>query len=354
MVDRPRCLRPGRPAFAGWPGWLLAFLVVCLAACSPNDTPLRLFSGPTMGTQYRVKLYLPTAGQTVPDDAAIQAAIQEELALVNRLMSTYQPDSELSRFNQAPLQQPFTFSEPTLHVLAVAQTVWRETEGAFDATVGPLVDLWGFGPAQRDSKPSEQDVSKRLAQLGMDAIQVTADGVVKHKPVHLDLSGVAKGYATDRVAERLEAMGIQRYMVEVGGELRVGESKPEGQPWWIAIEQPVEGQMGFAQLTLPLTKMSVATSGDYRNFYVEDGRRFSHIIDPTTGFPVQHQVASVTVLHPSNAVADAYATAFMVLPVQKTLAVAERLGLPVYVLERGAEGVFETHASSAFAAFHPQ
>lgn len=307
-----------------------------------------------MGTSYRVKLYLPDRAQAIPEDAVIQSAINEELALVNRLMSTYQDDSELSRFNQAPVDKPFALSEPTLAVLGVALTVWRETGGAFDATVGPLVELWGFGPAQRDQVPTEAAVAERLAMMGMDALAIMPTGVVKRKPVHLDLSGVAKGYATDRVAERLEALGIRRYMVEVGGELRVGESKPDNQPWWIAIEQPVEGQMGFAQLTLPLTAMSVATSGDYRNFFVEDGRRFSHIIDPTTGFPVQHQVASVTVLHPSNAVADAYATAFMVLPVAETLKVAERLGLPVYVLERSEAGAFVSHASSAFAGFNPQ
>ena len=332
---------------------ILCLLALWIAGCSDSDGPettqntFIAFNGPTMGTWYNVKI------QDVPDNLPsddIKAAIEEELENVNRKMSTYRSDSELSLFNSSPVNTPMALSADTAEVVAISQQVYQESGGAFDVTVGPLVNLWGFGPgAARDQVPEGDEISELLQVAGMDALQLDADQLTKSRPVSVDLSAVAKGYAVDRVAQRLEALGITRYMVEVGGETRVGEAKVSGETWKIAIEEPKTFTRSI-QKVLGLESVSLATSGNYRNFFEQDGVRYSHTIDPRTGAPVRHQLASVTVVHPSCAYADAYATALLVLGPDEALAFAEERNLAVYLLVQDGDG-FKALQSESFAKY---
>ena len=317
---------------------ILCLLALWVAGCSVSEPPedqFHSFNGPTMGTWYNVKIQgMPG---TLSGDA-VKQAIQAELDDVNEKMSTYRQDSELSLFNRAPIGESFTFSPSTRQVLSIALEIYQASGGAFDVTVGPLVNLWGFGPeTKEDSVPDAADIQRLLREVGSDALRVEGDQVVRERPVNVDLSAVAKGYAVDRVAERLESLGISRYMVEVGGEIRVGEAKRSGEGWNIAIEEPTT-QARVVQKVLSLRGVALATSGDYRNFYEIDGRRYSHTIDPRTGSPVNHTLASVSVIHESCAYADAYATALNVMGPEAALKLAETLNLAVYLLVKTPSG----------------
>jgi thiamine biosynthesis lipoprotein len=318
---------------------IIATLVTLLmAGCSRvGDDKVSTIYGATMGTVYSVKFVDPPPGIS---DARLQAGIETVLASVNDLMSTYRPDSELSRLNNFPPNKPFAVSPQTMDVLSLSLMLWKDTGGAFDITVGPVVNLWGFGPGEGSGKVPDTEMLKvAISRMGSEKIilEESTDTVVKTGDVHIDLSAVAKGHGVDRVAEFLEAAGITRYLVEIGGELRAGKDKFEGEPWRVAVEKPVTaGRM--VQQVLNLRDIAIATSGDYRNFFEAQGERFSHTIDPVTGQPVRHRLASVTVLDPSCARADALATALMVLGPDKALKYAEERGIAAYLLVRSGNG----------------
>ncbi|GIX29611.1 MAG: FAD:protein FMN transferase [Porticoccaceae bacterium] len=282
----------------------------------------------------------------------LDAQIREVLDQVDRRMSTYRQDSELQHLNRAPPGRAVTVSPQLAAVLAVSQRVWRLTEGAFDPTVGPLVDLWGFGPGARTAPPAEAEVERLRAEVGFGAValDLRAGTVVKARGVALDLSAVAKGYAVDRVSERLAALGLGDHLVEVGGELVARGKSPRGTPWRIAIERPEPGARVAARV-IQVSDAAVATSGDYRNFIERDGRRYSHVIDPRTGRPARSDIASITVVAPDCATADALATGLMVLGSKKALALAEREGLAVHLFRHRAAGGFEARHSPAFAPY---
>ena len=329
---------------------ILCLLALWITGCSVSEDPqarYHTFNGPTMGTWYNVKI------QGLPESLsqnAVKQAIDAELNAVNEKMSTWREDSELSQFNQAPVQTPFALSEDTRQVLAISAEVYEASGGAFDITVGPLVNLWGFGPGkQEDTVPDTEDIHRLLQEIGADALQFQGEQVNKSRPVQIDLSAVAKGYGVDKVALRLESLGIRRYMVEVGGEIRVGDAKLSGEPWKIAIEEPQTLQRSI-QKVLNLHQVAIATSGDYRNFYEKDGKRYSHTIDPRTGSPVTHPLASVSVIHESCAYADAYATALTVLGPEESLKLAEKLNLAVYLLVKTETG-FKALQSESFSRY---
>lgn len=285
--------------------------------------------GPTMGTYYRVR-----AIASAEDGEAIRALVEQRLDAVDRTMSTYREDSEISRFNRLAAEDSMVVSEETWQVLNLAWRVREESRGAFDPTIGPLVDAWGFGAPGRDVEPTPV-ADDRLAELrrAIGAIELTSGDrrVLKLEDgAALDLSAIAKGWATDRVSEALSRAGFANHLVEVGGEVRTAGHSPAGDPWRIAIERPPvratdpaptsapatateEALQAGLQRVLPFTEGSLATSGDYRNYWEHDGQRYSHTIDPRTGRPVVHALASASVVHESCAIADAYATALMVL-----------------------------------------
>lgn len=310
-------------------------------------------SGRTMGTTYSVK-YRPAPD--TPSLKVMQTDVDALLAEINHTMSTYEPESELSRFNRLRTTDWVPASASLRAVLNAALEIGTQSEGAFDITVGPLVNLWGFGPeVHPDRIPLETDIAAARTRSGLDKVSVseTPQAIRKHHPdVFLDLSGIAKGYGVDRVAELLSTHGIDHYMVEIGGEIRVRGHKEHETPWRIAIEKPLSGERSV-QTMLSLSDIALATSGNYRNFFEIDGRRYSHTIDPTTGRPVDHHLASVTVLAETSMRADAWATAFQVLGPERGMAIAERLHLPVlFVIDH--DGRFEERVCCGFQRYRKQ
>lgn len=327
-----------------------ALLLLFLAACSAKQAPYLQISGSTMGTTYHITLRQPGDEWT---DAALKEALDLRLQAFNQLASTYIPDSELNRLNSAPVGAGHAVMPMLFDILLLATEVSWLSNGAFDVTVGPLVDLWGFGPVKHDGKPNDEAVNKALAQVGFDQIELDLldKKVLKHRELHIDLSAIAKGYGVDVVALWLESLGTSDYLVEIGGEMRVAGLSPRGDQWRIGVENPdVENS---DTIPIRLGNIGVATSGDYRNYFEEEGVRYSHTIDPNTGRPITHNLASVTVLDPSCAFADAMATAFSVMGGDKALKLAEQLQIPIYLIEKSEAG-FVRRYSSTFAPYLEQ
>jgi thiamine biosynthesis lipoprotein len=325
--------------------WLffLVGLVLLLAGCSGDSkSPLQL-SGYALGTSWHVTV---ASEQSDIDTATLQALVQGQLDRVNRSMSTYLPDSEINRFNGSSLglwQEP---SADFLTVLDAALVIGNATGGAYDVTVGPLVDLWGFGPGEpRTGIPSRSAVAQAKEQVGQAQVEREGSRARRMKDVSLDFSSIAKGYAVDLVAEALGHIGVMHYMVEVGGEMRVAGFSPRGDAWRIAIEKPDPERREVAQ-AISLTDVSVATSGDYRNYFDLGGERYSHTIDPRTGYPVRHDLVSVTVIDESAMQADAWATALTVLGGEEAFSLAEENGLAVYFIRSKADSFVASHTAS--------
>jgi thiamine biosynthesis lipoprotein len=295
-----------------------------------------------------VQVPRPPAGL---DDAALYERISAELASVNERMSTYQADSELSRFNVAETTDWFPVSAELVRLTDTALAVSTLTNGAFDVTVGPLVNLWGFGPeVKADQLPSQAEIDAARARVGWDLLHTRVEPPALRKDrtdLYVDLSAIAKGYGVDRMAAVLEDVGITDYLVEIGGELRGRGRNAEGEPWRIAIERPDAGRRAVLRV-VALTDRAMATSGDYRNFFELNGKRYSHTIDPATGRPVDHQLASVTVLAERCAEADAWATALLVLGPARGMTVANERGLIALFVERFGDELRVTE-STAFA-----
>lgn len=327
-----------------------AIASLLLFSCSPpRATPdLHVFTGETMGTTYTVKVVGDGFGEELMTD--LPAVMQGELDEVNAKMSHYLEDSELTRLNRWQSEGPFSVSAETMTVLGHAEEISRSSGGAFDITVGPLVDAWGFGPAgQPPEPPSPTEIDRLRGQVGWRKIELDIEaGAVRkaHPELALDLSAIAKGFGVDQVAEALDRAGVESYMVEVGGEVRTRGLNDKGEAWRIAIERPDPTGRGL-HLVLPLSDLALATSGDYRNYYEVDGRRISHTIDPRTGHPITHRFTSASVITEECVRADAWATALLVLgPDGVTL--AEDLGLAAFFLERNPEGGFTEHRTTAF------
>lgn len=325
--------------------YLAAAFFVCLEACSEPPKRHRL-SGATMGTTWSVVYGDP---QRV-DAEALQARIERELVEINAALSTYLPDSEISVLNAHPGDVSHTPSTAFKEVLLAAQQIAEQTSGAYDVTVGPLVDLWGFGaPSVGDRVPTPEEVSSALQRIGSDKLRLQNDILTRDADVRVDFSSIAKGFAVDRVSAILVDEGLSNTLAEIGGELRATGSRPEGGPWMLAVESPDPSQGRFIE-AIAARNIAVATSGDYRNYFEVDGKRYSHLVDPRTGYPVEHQLVSVTVLHAQCMWADAYATALIVLGKDAALTLAKELNLAVLTVSRvGTE--LEVHYSPAFESY---
>lgn len=336
---------------------LLVSLTIWRLGGSAPSVPALLttsdFSGPTMGTTYTVRVADPISHEEWNRLALI---IVTALNDVDSKMSTYRDDSELSRFNAAQTTEPFAVSADTAQVFERALRVSRETEGAYDITVGPLVNAWGFGPEGPMTQPTDEEIGLLLSQVGYDKlkINVNTNEIWKwQSEIYCDLSSIAKGFASDKVAEALLDFDVRNFMVEVGGEVRAVGLNVEGEAWRIGIRKPVRGSNDYLRI-VPLSEMSMATSGDYQNFYMIDGKRYSHIIDPRTGRPIESRLASVTVLHEECAMADAYATALTVLGQEAGLEFAEKIGLAAVFITREDDGTFRETGSPAYDALFPE
>jgi len=310
-------------------------------------------SGEALGTTWSVTL---TAGADPVAEAQAGDAIQAALALVDQQMSTWRADSELSRFNAHATADPFPVSDEHRAVLTRAQTLHAQSRGAFDVTVRPLVRRWGFGAGgERGAAPPEDsELTELLAYVGTAHLTLGPDGLAKDDPrVEVDLSAIAKGFAVDIVSDALQSLGHPDHMVEVGGEIRVRGDGPAGPLWRLAIERPAASALDgrSVQAMVPLRDAAMATSGDYRDYREVDGQRISHTIDPRTGHPITHVLASVSVIAPDCMGADAWATALSVLGPEEGLEVAEEHGVHALMLIREGDDFVE-RSTASWAAAH--
>ena len=325
----------------------IAYIVlVLLAACGGTTDQVELV-GNALGTQFSVKL---PNGTGEHDPAKLQKSVESVLESIDAQMSTYRADSEINRFNTSESLDWQTVSPDLCRDIEHAQALSRLTDGAFDITVAPLVDLWGFGPGKMiDTPPDDGEIAARLANTGFEHLHTDCNRSLLKKDLPdlmIDLSAIGKGFAADRVGLLLDAIGFESYLVEVGGELAIRGLNASAEPWAIGIEAPLPDQRR-PHLVVHLTDTGMATSGDYRNFFEADGNIYSHTIDTRTGRPVTHSLASVTVVDAAAARADALATALLVMGPDEGMDFAEREELAVLMLIRTGDSIEET-ASIAF------
>ncbi|MCK4840756.1 MAG: FAD:protein FMN transferase [Methylococcales bacterium] len=333
-------------------GSVILLLVFLLSACqqqlAKSQYPLH-YSGAIMGTTFTIKVSSLTDSLT---SDALKTQIKALLDQLNGQMSTYQQDSELSKINQNHSSEWITVSESLYIVLKQANVISKLSNGAFDITVGPLVNLWGFGPNDMSfAAPTDEKIAQQLSNVGFKYLLFNDDKhqIKKQNPMlYLDLSAIAKGYAVDQVGLLLEKNGMSNYMVEIGGELRLKGHNLQNKLWRIAVEKPAANQR-MIQKVLPISNVSLATSGDYRNFFELDGVRFSHTIDPRSGKPITHKLASITILSDTTMKADALATALMVLGVDQGYQLAEKEDIAALFIIKTKDGFIEK-ASTSFVA----
>jgi thiamine biosynthesis lipoprotein len=307
---------------------------------APAGGAIRDYAGRSMGTSWSVRL-VAAPGTALSD---LQQGLQQQLDSIVAEMSHWEADSDLGRFNRAAAGSWHVLPPAFFDVLAYAMGVARDSGGAYDPCAGALVNLWGFGPHGRFDQPDFTPPSaQRIAEARAQPVLLEQGSRRALQPggVQLDLSSVAKGYSVDRLAYYLKTQGVQHYLVEVGGELRGAGVKPDGQPWWVALEQVTDAGDYPDELVLALHGLAVATSGDYRRYFELDGRRYSHTIDPRSGMPIANDLASVTVVHAQCMAADAWSTALTVLGCEQGLRLAERQGLAARFVARDAGGFIE-------------
>lgn len=324
---------------------LVAAGVFALAGCQRGE-PLETFGGPTMGSTYSIKY---VRGQGVAEARTLQAGVEAILAEVDRQMSTYRDDSLIERFNLAPAGTCMAMPGEVLELVRLGESLSQQSDGAFDLTVEPLLDLWGFGPRGRGERvPSAEAIAAARQRVGHVHLHIDGERLCKDADTQVDFNSIAAGHAVDRIAAWLEKQGVTSYVVEATGELKARGRKPDGSAWRIAIEEPRDDAR-VAQRVLELDGYGVSTSGDYRNYFEENGRRYSHTLDPRRGAPIAHKLAAVTVVHPQALMADGLSTLLMVLGPQEGEAWAERQGIAAFFVTREGGG-FVTHATKAFAA----
>ncbi|EGM76607.1 membrane-associated lipoprotein involved in thiamine biosynthesis [Rheinheimera sp. A13L] len=337
-------------SFLGLKQHFFAFVVVVtLAACAKPDNEKVLLEGKTMGTTYHVS-YISQPG--MPDQQQVQAQIDLALKEVNQVASTYIKDSELSLFNSSDSTEPREASEMLRLLFAEGIRLAQLTDGYLDITVGPLVNLWGFGPTHRPEKvPDDAAITMARTQIGAQYLQLDGTRVYKTKPqLYVDLSTIAKGYGVDLVAEVLEQQGINNFLAEIGGEIRLKGSSLENKDWTVGLEKPVAEGRVLQRLIRPKDN-AVATSGDYRIFFEENNQRYSHLIDPKTGKPVTHMMLSSTVIHPSCMTADGLSTAFMVMGPEKAMELADQQQIAALFIVKNQQGEFVELYSKAFEPY---
>lgn len=333
---------------------LLVVLLLLLVGCDNQDKaalPGVVLEGKTMGTYWRVSL----AGVERSQEASLREKIQTQLDEDDMLMSTWKEDSALSRFNQFHGKEPYPVSEAMSDIITMALRIGAKTDNAMDVTVGPLVNLWGFGPHQAPEKtPDEEQIASTKALTGLHHLHViNASGqqwLQKDLPeLSVDLSTIGEGYAADHLARLMEQNGISRYLVSVGGTVVARGNNAQGDPWRVAIQKPTDLENSI-QALVDINGHAISTSGSYLNYYELDGKRMSHIINPQTGRPIDHDLVSVSVIATTAMEADGWDTGLMVLGAEKAKQVAEKEGLAVYFITKEENG-FSTWMSPQFKTF---
>jgi thiamine biosynthesis lipoprotein len=324
------------------------FLHLFLVGCAKKPVDM-VYAGDVMGTTYQVKI---SGEHHALGPKNMGKLIDDQLQKINKIFTTYSDRSELMLFNTSPAGKPQDLSLEMIDVLSMSRDVFALSKGSFDPTVASLVDLWGFGPLRTDDAiPSHESVLNLLPFVGFNRIIIDREKktAIRLNGTRVDFSGIAKGYAADTVATLLNSLGVSSYLIEVGGELRAQGKKSNNDNWRIAIETPSLVNHGVQQI-VQVVDSGVATSGDYRNYFEKNGIRYSHTIDPRTGYPVTHNLASVTVIAETASKADAFATSMMVLGPEAALNLAEENNLAAYFLVKSRDG-FDAMHSSAFTPY---
>lgn len=326
----------------------ICFAAGCIAGCGFQKEIL--LTGRTMGTTYHIKVVAGYLTHT----SRLQNKIDQRLKQINNSMSVFIQDSEISRFNALnQAGKPVRVSDDFYGVMIMARELFRLTDGAWDGTVGPLINLWGFGDAGRQGGiPEKEKIFALKADVGFDLIEMDGENLLskKNPAVRLNLSSIAKGFAVDEVEAVIKSQGIENCLVEIGGEVKASGRKLDGTRWKVGVNTPGKNSpLNQVYEALGLENKALATSGDYRNYFEKNGITYSHIIDPRTGSPVADTVVSVSVLSDSCAFADGLATAVMVMGVEKGLDLVNALtGVECLIVVREAEGLLTDHVSNGF------
>lgn len=318
-------------------------LAVSLLSCSSSEDYLKL-SGSTMGTTYHI-----TYHGSSKNAQHIQQGISQRLIELNQHLSTYIDNSDLMQLNNDHSGRCVPVTSDTAQVVAGALKINQLSDGAFNPGLGPLIELWGFDRKDTGHKiPEPKSIQDALSQIRFEStlVDMSVPCITKSSPeLFINLSAIAKGYGVDELASFIESQGVESYMIEVGGELRMRGQSPRGTPWNIAIESPISEARTVQKIINP-DIMGVATSGDYRNYFEKDGKRYSHTIDPTTGYPIEHSLVSVTVLAPSAMEADGLATAFMVLGEARSMEIAKQQNIAAFFIQKSSDGFVESFSPS--------
>jgi thiamine biosynthesis lipoprotein len=328
-----------------WPSGQRRFSIACLSSvfvallvvgCAKPQQQIR-FTGATMGTQYAITVVDDT---NIVTETRLKHDIEALLAKINQIMSNYDSNSEISRLNRHRSTDWLAISDELLELLTAANSVSQESNGAFDVTVAPLVDLWGFGPARGAGRIPDNDVievARRRVGLRQFELRASPPGLKKlHGEVAFDLSGIAKGYAVDEIAHQLRELGLVNFLVDIGGEMRAVGTNQRGEGWQIGIEGPIALGSTVAQ-TITLHDSGLASSGNYRNNFVVDGVQYGHTIDPKTGLPTQHALLAVSVVHARAMLADAWATALMSMGPDAAVNVLAKVGLAAMLFKKNGD-----------------
>ncbi|MDG9857237.1 FAD:protein FMN transferase [Pseudomonas nitroreducens] len=326
---------------------LIVLLVATLTGCGQS---IERFGGPTMGSSYTVQ-YVPTG--KAPDAAKLKAEVDTILASLDEQFSTYRDNSVVSRFNALPAGACMALSADMLKLWRYGEELSQQSGGAFDLSVEPLMNLWGFGPqSRREQVPAPADLQRERTRVGHQHLRLQGEQLCKDVDAQLDFDSIVAGYAVDQVSARLMELGLTDYLVEITGELKAVGHKPDGSPWRIALEVPSGERERQVERSVALDGIGLSTSGDYRNYFEEGGQRYSHTFDPRTGAPVRHALASVTVAEAQALRADGLSTLLMVLGPEEGYTFAERNGLAAFFIVRQGEG-FVTRATPRFEALFP-
>lgn len=321
---------------------LLLLTLFFTSSCFEPTASIQTLSGSTMGTTYSIKIYsLP-----IKDIDKLQKEMDQYLRYINSVYSTYDKNSELSLLNKFN-EEELSVSDELLLLLEKSQEINKETSGYFDVTIGPIVNLWGFGPEKFQSAPSQSDIDEVKDIVGMDKFSIE-DGRVKktNKKVYLDLSAIAKGRGVDLVYNLLESKKFENFLIEIGGEIRAMGTRDGKNPWKIGIEVPHKEKTGDIQSIVRISGRALATSGSYRNFKISGAKKLSHTIDPLTLSPTDHNLISVSVISSDCATADAYATAFMAMGEKKAYKLAKNNNISAYFIIKDDNNIITKHTNS--------
>lgn len=333
-------------------GLLLSAVLGLLTACNDTETRQQIdIEGKTMGTFYSVKI----SGATPPNPHQLQQEIDALLEQANDDISTYRQTSVLSRFNQYRGSEPQPIPRGMADIILQAQRIGRDTDGAMNITIGPLVNLWGFGPEKQPTRiPTQDQIDSARQQVGLQHLTLISDNrgewLQKDLPdLYVDLSTMGEGYGVDLLVNLMMRKGITNYLVSVGGAVSSRGVNGQGQPWRVAIQKPTD-QENAVQALVDLQGYSISTSGSYRNYFEQGGQRYSHVLDPATGRPINHRLVSATVIATTALEADGWDTGLMVLGTEKALRLAENKGLAVYLITKTDQG-FTAVMTPQFKAF---